>query len=193
MLDQVLALLSAAAAAGRPCPSNLALARALGIKASGATVYFKRLVARGAITITQSGPRGRVVAIVATGQQTAALAAVERRRRAAAVATPAPAEDPAIALAVAAAPPAEDAPADEPDLPVVGLLPPAPATVRFACRSIGEIPAHQLRTGCAWPEGDMATGVWSYCNAPPIEGRSWCLEHARRAFRPPAEQPGRAR
>lgn len=75
---RILKLLMAAATQGRPCPTNGAIARSVGLMRGGlpddnaASYRLKRLVARGLIRVTvPNDPRlHRVVTIVASGKAT---------------------------------------------------------------------------------------------------------------------------
>jgi SOS-response transcriptional repressor LexA len=73
--DRVLAMLTVAADAGRPCPTNAALAQTLGLTdANTASVLVKRLETRGAIRVARQG-YARQVVIAATGATTAPIRA----------------------------------------------------------------------------------------------------------------------
>lgn len=67
----VLALLNAAAATGKPCPTNAALARALGLKGPDAISYrLRKLTNAGAIVVEMVGHARRRIVIVRTGLAT---------------------------------------------------------------------------------------------------------------------------
>lgn len=68
----VLRILSQAATAGLPCPTNAELAKRVGLRDAAAASYrVRRLVADGKITVEQPSPvERRIVTIVATGKVT---------------------------------------------------------------------------------------------------------------------------
>lgn len=70
---RILRALTEAARAGRPCPSNLALARRAGLQGRVCASYrVRKLVRAGLIAVDMVGPdRQRVVTIAATGLMTA--------------------------------------------------------------------------------------------------------------------------
>lgn len=74
-----LALIEKAARLKQPCPSNLRLAHAMGLKSSGSpSAILKRLEQRGLIAIGRDG-NDRVVRILASGLQTAGAMAAPPR------------------------------------------------------------------------------------------------------------------
>lgn len=49
-------------------------------------------------------------------------------------------------------------------------------------------PRQQWR-GCLFIEGDPKTLDWTICQAPKLEGKSWCGQHALRVYRQPSDPP----
>ncbi|MBM3927377.1 MAG: hypothetical protein FJ335_02815 [Sphingomonadales bacterium] len=74
---RILRALTDAARGGRPCPSNLALARRAGLQGRICASYrVRKLVRAGLITVEMTGPeQQRVVTIVASGLSTAGAVA----------------------------------------------------------------------------------------------------------------------
>ncbi|BBK44141.1 hypothetical protein STVA_41610 [Allostella vacuolata] len=169
---RLLAALAEAAAAGRPCPSNTALAQLLDATVPQVKVTLQRLEAAGAIWIDGASGRGRVVTIAATGARTAGAVLPASAPRPAPVGRVAPAPVPAGG-----------------DRRRRGA---ADVAVRYACHSILDAPAHQVRTGCGWIDGDLPTGAWSYCNAPAEPGCDWCAQHRQRCYTLPSDRAGSA-
>ncbi|GGI82108.1 hypothetical protein GCM10007973_18190 [Polymorphobacter multimanifer] len=77
---RLLDMLTCAADAGAPCPSNARLAEELGVNSlKDVTGPIKRLEARGLIKV-QRGNRARIVEIVSTGKRTAEVTLHPARR-----------------------------------------------------------------------------------------------------------------